>query len=109
MNKRTIDDVIHPEEMEKIYEALLNLNFKSEALLFRYLFFSGMRFNESLAISLGDLFQGSLDNEFLTKKLKAYSIEYFGYVVSDSQFGGIENDKVLRLPFKGQKIIVKDV
>lgn len=107
MNRRTIDDVIHPEEMEKVYASLLKMGHKSEAIFFRYLFFSGMRFNEGLAISLGDLFQGELENDFIVKKLKAYEMQYHGYIVSDSQYGGIVDNKVIRLPFKGQKIITE--
>lgn len=105
MNRRTIDDVIHPEEMEKVYKELQNLGHTNEAHLFRYLFFSGMRFSEGMAISLGDLYQGDLGNDFLVKKMKAYEIEYHGYIVSDSQYGGINQGKVIRLPFKGQKAI----
>lgn len=108
MKRRSIDDVIHPEEMEVVYKALIDLEYKTEAYLFRYLYFSGMRFSEGLAISLHDLFQGSIENEFLTKKLSAYQIDYHGYIVSDSQFGGSTPEgKVIRLPFKGQREIAE--
>lgn len=106
LNRRTIDDVVHPEEMERVYKALHELGHETEARLYRYLFFSGMRFNEALAISLGDLYQGVIENELLAKKLTAYKMKYVGYVVSDGQFGGVTPDgRVLRLPFKGTKKI----
>lgn len=105
MNTRSIDDVVKPDEMEKVYNVLKESGHDTEALFFRFLYFSGMRFNEALAVSLGDLFQGEIENEFLRKKLKAYELNYFGYVVADSQFGGMDGEKVIRLPFKGRKKI----
>lgn len=106
LNSRSIDDVIYPEEMELIFKELKNLGYKEEAIYFRYLYFSGMRFNEGLCISLGDLFQGEIDSGFMKKKLDAYNIKYFGYIVSDGQFGGIDkHGSVIRLPFKGKRKI----
>lgn len=106
LNTRTIDDVISNEEMDRIYKRLTSGGFLNEALYFRFLYFSGMRFNEGLCISLGDLFQGELESEFLKKKLKAYGIKYHGYIVSDGQFGGLDKaGDVIRLPFKGKRKI----
>lgn len=100
-NKRSIDDVIFPEEMESIYLALKDNGHRVESVLFRYLYFSGMRFSEGIAISLADLFQGELpDSQLLAKKIKIYGMKYFGYIVSDSQ---VENG--VRYPFKGRKEI----
>lgn len=102
INKRTIDDVVHPQEMEQIYQALKEKGHKKEATFFRYLFFSGMRFSEGLAISMADLYQGWLpNNQLLAKKLNVHGITYHGYIVSDSQVDENWN----RHPFKGKKEI----
>ena len=91
--------------MEAVYTNL-NVSHPLDALYLRYLYFTGMRFNEGLAISVGDLFQGEIENEFMKKKLAAYEISYHGYVVSDGQFGHIDpGGGVVRVPFKGQKKI----
>ncbi len=88
--------------MEQVYLSLKSNKHTQEAILFRYLFFSGMRFSEGLAISLADIYQGLLpENQLLSKKLKTNNITYFGYVVSDSQL----NDKKVRVPFKGKREI----
>jgi integrase len=105
VNERTIDDVVHPHEVERIANRLKANGHELEATYFRYLYFSGMRFNEGLCISVGDLFQDEIQNEFMKKKLKAYGLKYFGYVVSDGQFGGMSGDRVIRIPFKGKKKI----
>lgn len=106
LNKRTLDDVIFEDEMERVFKALVANGHESEALLFRFLYFSGMRFNESLAISLGDLYQGTIQSPFLQKKLNAYGIKYHGHIVSDGQFGRVaKSGEVIRLPFKGCKTI----
>lgn len=106
LNQRTIDDIVHPDEMERIVKRLKTNGYKTEALYYRFLYFSGMRFNEGLAISLGDLYQGEIESELMKKKLDAYKIKHFGYIVSDGQFDGRDrNNHVLRAPFKGQKVI----
>ncbi len=99
--KRSIDDVVFPTEMESLYTTLKDQGHKVEAVFFRYLYFSGMRYSEGLAISLADLYQGSLpENQLLAKKIKIHNIKYFGYIVSDSQV-----EKGIRYPFKGKKEI----
>jgi integrase len=108
LNSRDIDDVVHPHEMEIVYKDMIENGHKQDALLYRFLYFSGMRYNEALAISVGDLFQGEIGSEFLRKKVAAYDIKYFGYVVSEGQFKGMETSgHVLREPFKGRKVIAE--
>jgi integrase len=102
IGKRSLDDVVYPAEMETVYEALLGLGYKTEAIFFRYQFFSGMRFSEGLAISLADIFADSLPaNQPIAKKLEFHKMSYYGYVVSDSQV----DEKRIRYPFKGKKEI----
>ncbi len=106
LTSRTIDDVVLPEEMEMIYEELKSAGCRTEAVFYRYLYFSGMRFNEAMAISVGDLFQGEIASEFFKNKLSAYDIKYFGYVVADGQLSKVDPfGKVSRVPFKGRKKI----
>jgi integrase len=102
IGKRTLDDVVYPHEMESVYEALLHLGYKLEAVFFRYQFFSGMRFSEGLAISIADIFPDELpSNQPIAKKLEFYKMKYHGYIVSESQV----DEKFVRCPFKGKKEI----
>lgn len=106
LNSRSIDDVVPPDHMEIIYKDLLDRGFTEEAVFYRYLYFSGMRWNEGKAVSVGCLFQGDLPEGFLKQKLKVYNIECFGYIVAEGQFKKrTDSGKVLLAPFKGQKII----
>jgi len=99
---RTIDDVVYPAEMESVYNTLKANGHPQEATFFRYLFFAGMRLSEGLAISLADLYQGQLpETQMIAKKIKSHNMEYFGYIVSDSQL----NEQGVRVPFKGKKEI----
>jgi integrase len=101
-NARTIDDVVHPKEVESVYKMLIEQGHKMEASFFRYLYFSGMRFSEGIGISLADLFQGELpENQLMAKKIKMHKIKYHGYIVADSQI----DNKGKRWPFKGKKEI----
>lgn len=102
IGKRDIDDVISVSEMESIYSNLKSTS-KLEAIFFRYLYFSGMRFSEALAISLADIFQGEMtdSSNILSKRIKTHNIKYYGYIVSDSQV----DEKFNRFPFKGKKEI----
>jgi len=94
INKRTLDDVVYPHEMEAVYQKLIDQGHKQEAIYFRFLFFSGMRLSEGLAISIADIFQGELPgNQLLSKKLKIHNIKYYGYRVharSLAQSGGVQ-------------------
>jgi integrase len=102
VKKRNIDDVLSEEQVDLIYEQLKEDQEPLVATFFRYLFFSGMRFSEGLAISLQDIFQGELpDTQILAKKLKFHDIQYYGYIISDSQV----DDNWNRKPFKGRKSI----
>jgi site-specific recombinase XerD len=106
LNQRTFDDVISDEEMEHIYKRLKTLGYENESLYFRFLFVSGMRWNEGLAISAKDVFQEKIKDDLLSRRLENADIKYFGYIVAEGQFGGIKtNGEVIRLPFKGKKKI----
>lgn len=106
LNSRTVDDVVMPEEMEQVYSELLSGGRRTDAIFYRFLFFSGMRFNEARAVSVADLFQGVIASEFLENKLRAYGIEYYGYIVLEGQFDRVDQvGRVTRVPFKGRRKI----
>lgn len=108
-NKRDFDDVIHPEEMEKIETELNRLGYETEADLFRFLYDTGMRFHEAVGVSLADIYQGELAANILNQKLKFFKMKYYGYVVINSQFNGKVGSTVLRKPLKGTKEISERV
>jgi integrase len=71
---------------------------------------TGLRINEGLGLSLDDLFKGEINNTNLNTQLKKKGIQYFGYLVLESQpksgvalrnAAGI----VERKPLKGKKTI----
>lgn len=105
-NKRSLDDVIQPGEAETIRDALIMHGCQDEADFYEFLYFTGMRFHEGLGVSLGDFFQGKLTDSIIGKALENNGIEYFGYVVVDSQFDFIRPDGTLKRAFlKGEKEI----
>lgn len=108
INEKGVDDIIKDEEMEQIYHQLLRDNHPREALFFRFLFFTGMRFNEALGIHPGNIYEGSIENKMLLKHLAQEQITYYGYLVLDSQPAhdtrGLRdtNGLIHRKPLKGK-------
>ncbi len=110
IKQRSIDDVYTPEEMEAVYQQLIKMNHPVEAKFFRFLFFSGMRYNEACGVSLADIFEGKIDDESFHKKLVHHKLKYYGYVVIDSQPARRRDSKnadgsVPRKPLKGKRKI----
>jgi len=106
LNSRTYDDVISDDELNKVVKELNALGHHKEALLYKFLFHTGMRFHESLAISVADIFQGNVESEFFHKKMEMYNLSYYGYIVLSCQYGGKDkNGEIIRLPLKGKKKI----
>lgn len=108
IRERTLDDVVTEKEMERIYHHLRTMGHHAEAVFFRLLYFSGMRFNESCGVSLGDVFDGRIEDETFKNRLKQHGIRYQGYLVIDSQpakrWGIRDQDGHLpRKPLKGRK------
>ena len=85
LNERSIDDVISPGEMAIVYDSLNKTGHHLEAVFFRFLYFTGLRFNEALGISLHDIHTGKIQNENLKRLLNSHAISYFGYLVLSSQ------------------------
>ena len=111
LGERTIEDVIKHEEMESVYRNLKKLKHIEEAIFFRMLYFTGMRFNEGLGISIADLFTGHVQDEAFHRTLKTHKINYFGYIILASQptheTRALRNEfgKIDRKPLKGRKKI----
>ena len=111
LGERTIDDVISLDEIEIIYKRLKKTNYLEEAVFFRMLYFTGMRFNEGIGISIADLFTGEVQDNAFHTTLNAYKIQYKGYLVLSSQPSQKnralrdKEGKIKRKPLKGRKKI----
>ena len=127
LNEKTIDDVITEDESWTVYKQLLNLGYKNEAEYFLMLYWTGMRFNEGLGVSLADIYKGEISRESLKNLLRRnfifykdeqnisdeYLYRYFGFFTLSSQpdNGGSKsivrdkNDQILRKPLKMKKAI----
>jgi integrase len=111
LNEKGIGDIIQPDEMESIYKKLKQENWAIEAIFFRFLYFTGMRFNEALGVHPGNLYEGEIEDRVLKKHLLQERFTYWGYVVIDSQPAhatrGLrdENGRINRKPLKGRRKI----
>lgn len=111
LKEKGIDDIIQLEEMERVYSQLKKEGNAREALFFRFLYFTGMRFNEALGIHPANIYDGQIEDQMLAKHLSREGISYFGYLVIDSQpehssRGLRDKDGVIhRKPLKGKKRI----
>jgi integrase len=127
LNEKSIDDVVTEEESWIVYKKLRELNYHNEAEYFLMLYWTGMRFNEGLGISLGDIYKGEISRDSLKNLLRRnlifykdeqdipneYLFRYFGFITLSSQpdNGGSRSivrdkyDQVLRKPLKMKKAI----
>lgn len=111
INCRESDDLISPTEFKDIYSKLKEIN-EPVATFFQCAYFTGMRFNEIYGLSMDDLFVGELEDEVLKRALDDHNIEYYGYIVLDSQpklktRTRKRNGEVERKPLKGKKKIAE--
>ena len=102
--KRTIDDVVLPDEFELIYAELLNIDVEI-AHYYRVLYFTGMRSNEAFGLSLDDFLPGK--PESITDSFKDYGYQCFGYIVLESQpkeypVRNERTNRVVRKPLKSK-------
>jgi hypothetical protein len=99
------------QKKELLVVEKIQKGFKIEAIFFRCLYFTGMRFNEGLGVHPGNLYEGQIEDRMLNKHLIQESISYFGYLVIDSQPShktrGLrdQNGIIHRKPLKGRKRI----
>lgn len=112
VGRRSVDDIISNEEFNAIYNRLKAKGYEQEATLYRLGYYSAMRFNEMIGISLADVFDGRIENEGFGKILRDNELDdYIGYLVIDSQpahaKGTIrgKDGTVPRKPLKGRREI----
>lgn len=127
LNQKSIDDVIEESESWTVYKKLIELGYQNEAEFFLMLYWTGMRFNEGLGISLADIYKGEISRDSLKNLLRRnlifykddknipdeYLYRYFGFFTLSSQpdndgSKSIVRDKlnqVLRKPLKMKKAI----
>ena len=108
--EKTIDDVISEKEMESIYHQLQVTGHSKEAVFWRLLYFTGMRFNEARGVSIENIYEGKLEDVAFSKRLQQHKIAYFGYLVIENQPASkaiLRNREghVSRKPLKGKKKI----
>ena len=102
--KRTIEDVVLPDEFALIYAELININIEI-AHYYRVLYFTGMRSNEACGLSLDDFLPGK--PEGITDDFKDYGYECYGYIVLESQpkeypVRNVKTNTVIRKPLKSK-------
>lgn len=108
LNEKGAEEIITLEEMEAVYSTLKEQGNELEAIFFRFLYFTGMRFNEGLGIHSENIYEGEIEDSILKKHLNNENISYFGYVVFDSQPAhetrGLreEDGSIKRKPLKGK-------
>lgn len=127
LRERTIDDIISEDESWIVYKQLLNLGYQNEAEYFLFMFWTGMRFNEGLGISIADIYKGEITKDSFKNLLRRNLIyhndsanipddhlyRYFGFLTLSSQPNNDgskaivrdEMDQILRKPLKMKKAI----
>lgn len=127
LNVRTIDDVISEDEAELVFNKLVSMGHSNEAEYFLMLYWTGMRFNEGIGISLADIYKHEISRESFKNLLRRnlifykgndnipeeYLYRYFGFFTLSSQPDNstgktINRDKrnvVKRKPLKMKKLI----
>ena len=106
INMRDAGSLISEEEFKAVYSILETKN-PTVAIFFQTAFFTGMRFNEIYGLSIDDIFKGKLDDSVLKNALEDHKIDYFGYVVLESQPANkirnrMPNGTIKRKPLKGK-------
>ncbi len=109
INMRSADALISKEEFNAIYGILLDTN-PLVATFFQTAYYTGMRFNEIYGLSMDDIFSGELDDKVLKTALSDHDMDYFGYIVLESQpafkiRNRLSNGSIPRKPLKGKPII----
>ena len=109
--QKSVEDLLSQEEMEKVYGYLQAQGLQKEAIFWRLLYFTGMRFNEARGLSLENLYEGQIEDKVFAEKLLAHKMAYLGYLVIDSQPAKKTlhirqpEGNILRKPLKGRRKI----
>lgn len=77
LNERTVDDVIQQHEADAVFNMLIEMGHPNEAEYFLMLYWTGMRFNEGLGISLADIYKGHIPKAGFKNLLKRNGIFYY--------------------------------
>ncbi len=106
---RSADALISKDEFKVILGILQDEN-PLVATFFETAYYTGMRFNEIYGLSIDDIFTGELDDTVLNKALTDHKIDYFGYIVLESQPANkirnrLPNGTITRKPLKGKPAI----
>ncbi len=106
MGARNASHLISEEEFKVVHNIQKESN-SLAAIFFETAYWTGMRFNEIFGLSMDDLFMGELEDGVLTKGMKDHNINYFGYIILESQPKNKIRDRlkdgtILRKPLKGK-------
>jgi site-specific recombinase XerD len=106
VNRRDASALISEEEFKVVHGILKEENALA-AVFFETAYWTGMRFSEIFGLSMDDLFAGDLDDSVLGTALSDHEIEYYGYIVLESQPAGkirnrLSNGTIKRKPLKGK-------
>jgi integrase len=105
LNARNESSVIS-EPQQKIIIEKLNKFDPLAADMFFVALHTGLRMNELLGLSIADVFEGFVKDEFLTNALKSVELKPVGFLQIDSQPKGRRiGSQVPRKPLKGKKTI----
>lgn len=81
---RNAEHLIAEEEFRLVHGLLKEANSQA-ATFFETAYWTAMRFNEIFGLSIDDIFIGELDDNVLKPAMKHHGIEYYGYIVLESQ------------------------
>lgn len=84
LNSRDADALITKDEFNTIYGRLLSIN-ELSAIFYQTCYFTGMRFNEVMGLSMDNLYPGMIQDDVLHRSLTKDNIQYYGYIVLESQ------------------------
>jgi hypothetical protein len=106
MGSRNANHLISEEEFGVVHGLLKDANSQA-ATFFETAYWSAMRFNEIFGLSIDDIFIGELDDNVLKPAMKHHGIEYYGYIVLESQPANKIRDRqkdgtIKRKPLKGK-------
>lgn len=109
VGKRSLEDVITPEEFDAVHKKLTSKD-RDVADFFYVAYWTGMRFSEVWGLPIAYLYGSNLDpNDPLSKELKKHDMDHFGRIVLESQLDGKaivrDGNTVLRKPLKTKKKI----
>ena len=109
IGSRDSGDLVSVDEYGQVYDYLAKVD-ETVATFFQTAYFTGMRFNEILGLSLSSLYKGQFEDTTLALRLKNNSIDYCGYLMVESQpvhksLKRNDDFSIPRKPLKSKKVI----